>query len=277
MSPQDDLVALVKQLQGRLEKLEDEVSHLRKENKQLRVENKQLRAENKQLRAENKQLRAENKQLRVRVNKLENKLRLYDGPNSPSSGIPVYLKPNSPQDDDNDDTKSSGVSDTSATTSPKKRGRDKGHEGVVTVRPPDRQENLKVDKCQNCDTSLLDEAQTKIYGFRKLNLKILTEIVEYMAHKATCPNCGQVSETGPENRETIFGPSALALIGSLWYDCRVPLNRISQFISEITEDNYAETAIINGINAISSKLEPIADQYKQEIFKNLQVQICRYR
>ena len=267
MSPQDDPVVLVKQLQGRLEKLEDEVSHLRKENKQLR--------------AENKKLRAENKKLRVRVNKLENKLRLYNGPNSPSSGIPVYLKPNSPQDDDNDDNKSSGSSNPSATTSPKKRGRDKGHEGVVTVRPPVRQENLKVDKCQDCDTSLLDEAQTKIYGFRKLNIKIITEIVEYIAHKATCPNCGQVSETGPENRETIFGSSALALIGSLWYDCRVPLNRISQFISEITEDNYAETAIINGINAISSKLEPIADQYKQEIFKkssrNLQVQICRYR
>jgi hypothetical protein len=56
------------------------------------------------------------------------------------------------------------------------------------------------------------------------------------------------------------------LIGTLWYDCRVPLNRISQFVSSITEDNYAETAIIHGINAISEKLDPIAEEYKQQVF-----------
>jgi regulator of replication initiation timing len=262
VTSQDDPFLIIRQLQDRLDLLEAEVIKLREENQPLRAEATQLREENQQLRA--------------RVARLEARLRVYEGPNAPSSQTPVYLKANSVvKEDTTSEVKASdsekpgrsGKSQKSQKTGEQgRRGQKKGHKGATTVRPPDRVQHDRIEECERCHVSLINEDQSNIYGFRKLEIRVITEIVEHQAYRVACPGCAHVSETRPKHRDTIFADNALALIGSLWYDCRVPLNRLCLFLEGITGDQYSQAVVIKGLNVISQNLEDSVREFKQEVF-----------
>ncbi len=265
--PSQDENNQIQQLVERLGKLEDEVSHLRKENQNLKDEVTHLRKENKELRQENSKLREENKSLKTKVNKLEARIRQLEGPNTPSSQIPNYLKSNSKKDESSSaetDGENSSVKQPS-NAKKAKRGRKKGHKGSTKVRPPDRTENDLVDNCHNCGNSVRNQDQTSIYGYQKFEVKILSEMVRYIAHRVKCPNCQYISESGPQNKGTIFGPGTLSLLGSLWYDLRAPLNRLSLLFEGIVGEEFSDAVFYNGLAAIDEKLEPITDGFKQEV------------
>ncbi len=77
--------------------------------------------------------------LEKKVRSLENRLKIYEGQNNPSSQKPVFLKKESSESINKHGTKIR-----------RKKGRKKGHKGFTLVLTPDRIQNDFVDQCNNC-------------------------------------------------------------------------------------------------------------------------------
>ena len=239
--------SFIKRLNNRLDKLEAEIL--------------QLREENKQFREENKQFQEENKQLKKTVVKLENKLRVYEGPNSPSSQKPIFTK-----------DKQSGKFGSKLR---KKKGRKKGHKGTTMTLQPDREQNNYVEECDNCHDLIDKSHQKHIYSYNEIELPetIRVEVIQHNVFEGICDNCELIMVAEKQLKGTMIGPRLASFFSLLWYRGRTPLRGLSEILNALTNQELSPATINNCLRTVGDKMDNSVAIIKQNILDSKQVHI----
>ncbi|MCY3415153.1 MAG: IS66 family transposase, partial [Candidatus Heimdallarchaeota archaeon] len=222
---------LIKKLNIRLDKLESEIIQLKKQNLEL-----------------------------------ENRLRQYEGPNSPSSSKPLFKKEKQVR-------KPSGK----AKTNPRKRkGREKGHEGSTLVLESNRESHDYVSECHNCHSEVDLNDQQHIYSYQMVDLpkQLSVDIVTHHVYEARCECCGEKSSSDKqEMKGSIFGAKLASFLSLLFYKGRIPLRGISSIIDALTGYEFSASTISNCLMTVADNLEEPVNEIKTIIENQNKVHI----
>ncbi|MFV2014853.1 MAG: IS66 family transposase [Candidatus Heimdallarchaeota archaeon] len=222
-----------------------------------------LETENNQFREENNQFKEEIKRLKKTVSQLEGKLRIYEGPNSPPSQKPVFMK------------KKSETSGKFGNKLRKKKGRKKGHKGSTLVLKPDREQNEFVDQCGNCNNLLDKSYQKHKYSYDEVEFPetVSIEVIRHNVFEGFCENCGESTVVEKQLKGTIFGPKLASFFSLLWYRGRTPLRGLSEILTALTNQEFSAATINNCLMTVGDKMNNPVIQVKADVLSCKQVHI----
>lgn len=148
------------------------------------------------------------KALEKRIEELEAKLALLDGPNTPPSQKRFPEKHERSEDGE-----------------PSKLGRPPGFEGCTRPTPkPDKTVIAFAEKCDECGAALAEPVGFESRVIEEIPLPQPVTAIEFKLAQYVCPSCGKrVAATHPGcPGEGVFGPRATTLIALLKYVGRLP-------------------------------------------------------
>ncbi|MCY3414715.1 MAG: transposase, partial [Candidatus Heimdallarchaeota archaeon] len=218
---------LINKLNTRLDKIESELASAKVEIRQLKKQNQEL----------------------------ENRLRLYEGPNSPSSSKPVFKK-------EKQERKPSGK----AKTNPRKRkGRKKGHEGSTLVLESNKESHDLVSECNKCLGTVDLNDQQHIYSYQTVDLprQINVDITTHHVYEAKCSCCGEINSSDKqEMKGSVFGAKLASFLSLLFYKGRIPLRGISSIMDALTGYEFSASTISNCLMTVADYLEEPVNEIK---------------
>jgi transposase len=202
-----------------------------------------------------KQLEEENKELKKRITYLENKLKAYENPHTPSSLQRFKGK-------------------ASGTNPPGKRGAPPGHYGATRNRPePDEIIPVTIDQCPRCGSYLGDAIDVKSRTIEDLPSPRKIKVTQYHLHTYVCPGCGNmVTATHPGcPRVGDFGIRLLTHITMMKFRQRSVLRRIQESLQEQYGFQISPKGIHDVLLRVGNALE---SEYKNLIQKIRHARWC---
>jgi len=119
-----------------------------------------------------KQLQQEIEDLKKRISQLENKIKVYENPHTPSSMQRFKGR-------------------TNGTNPPGKRGAPPGHYGATRIVPePDEIIPVTMDQCPRCGSYLGNSIGIEPRTIEDLPPPLKIQVTQYDLHKYVCPGCG---------------------------------------------------------------------------------------
>ena len=188
----------------------------------------------------------ENKVLRDKIQELEKRLNKNSQNSSKPPSSDGYRKP-SPK--------------SLRTSSGKKPGGQPGHKGdtLYAIPNPDRVVEVAVTTC-SCGADLSGVSPTGVEPRQVFDLpEPRLTVTEYRLAKTCCPDCRKtVTASAPEgvNAPTQYGPRFLSLLAYLHEDQALPVNRVSQLLSDLFGAVVSEGTILRASSLLSDRLEP---------------------
>jgi len=216
---------------------------------------KQLENRLNNLEAENDQFRAEITELKKIIKKLENQLLIYNGPNSPSSQNPPYMK----NQKDAGERKSRRVK--------KKRGREKGHKGSTLVLEATKIVHDYIQQCNHCHRTIADNIQYQLYSYQEVEFpdEIKLDVIQHNVYGATCLGCGSEVNTDKKNKGTILGDNMRAFVSLLYQVGRTPLAGISEIIASFLNQEFSESMIHKALVANAGVMDKEVEEIKKDV------------
>jgi len=179
-----------------------------------------------------RELEQENKFLREKINKLEQLLKLFDNPHTPSSK--VRSKKNTERDE----------------SKPRFPGKPEGSKGGgIQMPPPDREVEIQKDSCPECQ--LLLGKPYDSYTFRQMDIpQPAFTTTQYHIALYHC-SCGAEVDAGADLQKGFYGPNVTAFLGSLRTEC-LSYDAISRLLRETYKLKISDVAIFNKITLLAS-------------------------
>lgn len=219
------------------------------ENRRLKEENEFLRKQVKEL----KKICAENEK---RINELEKKLNQLLNINTPSSAVPLFMKPKI-------------TSPNRQPTGTNPRGKPKGSNGATKESPTkiDRTVEATADKCPNGHTDIeeIDFYAKLVYEINKIRLEVIEAIVKQ--YRCRVNGCHVIFEgTHPEvPKEGIIGSNLQALVSELKHGFAGSYEKISHFLGDLTGTTFSPQGLNDCIHRVAGQLEPSYNQLESEL------------
>ena len=249
MNPQDSVILLMsndkltfKQLHDRLDILEEHV---------------------KRLQIENKQLRKENTELKEIIKRIEARLRVVDGPHTPSSQVPIYTKNNTGNTtNDNNPKKAEDQKKRQ-----NKRGREKGHKGTTLTLKSTKIVNDYISECHHCRCLIPKSIQKQYYSYQEVEspVEIKLDVIQHNMFTSVCPNCSSKEETDKKNKGTLFGNNMRAFVSLLYEVGRTPLSGICEIIEAFLKQKFSKSMIYKALYANAVVLDKRVIDIKKEV------------
>jgi transposase len=152
----------------------------------------------------------------------------------------------------------------------RKPGGQKGHKGNIPIlfENPDETEDLRKDSCE-CGGKI-DYADGSV---RKQVVEIVfkTHVKEYIGGNGVCSVCGKKHRARfPDHAHNPvnMGDGLKALAATLNVEYAMPLNKIGQFVSDMTEGRIRMTdgTIVNACKELGRRAEPSIESIKDKLF-----------
>lgn len=219
-------------------------------------ENKRLRKDNEFLKSQMNTLKAKNSELEKRINELEKKLNQLLNPNTPSSHIPLFMKPTftSPNRPPNG-------------TNP--RGKPQGGNGATKELPTkiDRKVEATANQCPNGHTRIRKIGTCSKIFYEIAPIKL--EVVEAIVSQYVCAvdGCHVVFEgTHPEvPKEGMIGPNLQTFVSELKHGFAGSYERISGFLDDLTGTTFSPQGLNDCVHRVANQLKPSYLQMESEL------------
>lgn len=180
-----------------------------------------------------------------RISKLENHLRAYDNPHTPSAKI--RTKENTTHDDE---TRFPG----------KPKG---GNGGGIDLPPPDKEEHVSMESCPKCGERLGKSFDR--YQFRQMDIPEPSFITtRYVVERYNCSHCGCEVDAGDHLQKGFYGKNTTALIGYLKKE-GLSCGSISDLFKDVYKLPISSVAVLNKLYGFSRSLSQEREQLKKKI------------
>jgi len=207
----------------------------------------------KQLKAENEQLKREIELLKEYIKELEARLAKYENAHTPPS-----LRRGRNRKTEKKNGRDQG-----------KPGQKFGHAGVTRPQArPDRQVEVKADRCPDCGTALGDPIRIESKIIEELPEPQPIVITEYRIAHYTCPCCHrEVAAVDPNcPSEGRFGYNAIAQTTLLKYKDRLPHRKIRDTLRRVYGLNISPATILDltrrAADAVQSQYDSILNRIR---------------
>lgn len=185
-------------------------------------------------------------ELRKKYEELEKRVKLYEGPHTPSSKRIIREKK-------------------AENKVPKKKGAPEGHKGATRKTPvPEKTVDLKPESCPKCGGGniVIKDAGKKISE----DIEFVKVAKEFIFYECMCANCKKEFTTRSEDMQAggKFGPNVSALWSMLHYQGTVPFDRLSQ-ISTFMGFPITPKGIEDAIYRTAKIFEPNFERIKNRI------------
>jgi transposase len=229
--------------------------------------------QNLALRAENAFLRQQLADQNERIQELENRLKRYENPHTPSSkqggaGQQPQNSSSKQEDtdtsDDTNDEDAGGDSDAASDSSP---GRNPGHEGT-TQPPPDPDGPVRVGEmyCPDCDHVLTNPNEYLSRVIVDIPLPIPTEVTKYELGRQECSCGNEIVAEHPDCPETgRFGPHLLVQTALLRYHGRLPHRKQAELFDWQLDHPVSPGTIYNQTKRVADRLRPAYEEIKASV------------
>jgi transposase len=153
----------------------------------------------------------------------------------------------------------------------KKSGGQPGHQGTTlqAVSHPDRIEVHRVQRCKHCQTSLEGNSVEAVEKRQVFDLPpVRIEVTEHQAETKRCPRCGEVNRADfPEGvtQPVQYGPEIKAQAVYLNQYQMIPLERVSETLSEFYGQGVAEGTIVEACQEVAEKVKPVNTAIKTHL------------
>ena len=197
-----------------------------------------------QLKQKIKELETENKKLKEIIQTLEQRLKAYENPHTPSSK--QRFKRNQGK----------------GGSSPGRRGAPIGHKGATREQPtPTKTEWHRVnDGCPHCGGKIIKLSEV----FRRIieeTPKIQpAEVTEHLFETAVCKRCGKVIADSDLPEKGYFGKNILSHVTLLRFEDRLPIRKVVGSLKRQHNIKLTHTTVLDITQRVSNKLRV---QYKQ--------------
>jgi transposase len=195
------------------------------------------------------QLEKENKELKSRITYLENKLKVYENPHTPSSMQRFKGR---------DGTKNPSG----------KRGAPPGHHGATRDRPePEKIIPVTMDQCSQCGSYLGEAVDVESRTIEDLPPPQKITVTQYQLHTYICPGCGNtVTATHPDcPRVGDFGIRLLTHITMMKFHQRGVLRRIQESLQDQYRLQISPKGIHDILLRVGDALTPEYERLLQRI------------
>lgn len=155
----------------------------------------------------------------------------------------------------------------------KKSGGQPGHPGTTlkVVSHPDRVEVHRVKQCKRCQVALEGVAVEAVEKRQVFDLPpIRIEVTEHQAEIKRCPDCGQLTRANfPEGvtQPTQYGPEIKAQMVYLNQYQMIPLERVSETLSEFYGQGVAEGTIVEACQEVADEVQAVNIAIKTHLTK----------
>jgi len=223
-------------------------------------ENKRLREENEFLRGQVKKLKAKNFELEKRMNALEKKLNQLLNVNTPSSAVPLFMKPTL-----------KSPNRLPKGTNP--RGKPKGGNGATKELPTkiDRTIEATADKCPNGHTDIeeIDFYSKFVYEINKIRL----EVIEAIVKQYRCNVCHTLFEgTHLEvPKDGMIGSNLQAFVSELKHGFAGSYEKISHFLGDLSGTTFSPQGLNDCVHRVANQLEPSYNQLESDLRNSVAV------
>lgn len=244
---------------GRLTKLEAEVAPIKQENKDLKKRNQYLERQHSQHLSTIRTQKAEIASLKTRLDKLEKPKK-----DSHNSSMPPS-KEDIASSEDRKHTRSLRK------PSGKKSGGQEGHKGH-TLKREDRVDSyvdMPLDKCPDCGEDL-----SGVSGVRKMTRQMIDisfpapVVTQFSILEKICPNCGHtVCGEFPEgvNGDVSYGPNVQALVVYLCEEHAVSYQRVKRLLHDMFNIDLSEGTINNIVQRMTKRARALYEKIKSKI------------
>ncbi len=153
----------------------------------------------------------------------------------------------------------------------KKSGGQPGHPGTTlqAVSHPNKVEVYKVKRCQHCQTPLEEIVVEAIEKRQVFDLPpIQIEVTEHQVEIKRCPHCGQVTRADfPKGitQPVQYGPQIKAQMVYLNQYQMIPLERVSETLSEFYGQSVAEGTIVEACQEVAQKVHSVNTAIKTHL------------
>lgn len=155
----------------------------------------------------------------------------------------------------------------------RKTGGQKGHQGhtLNMVDNPDHVEVHIVDKCENCQRSLIGKEANAIEKRQVFDIPPTElEVTEHQAEIKQCPDCNHINKAEfPEDvtASVQYGPRVKATAVYLKGYQLLPSERTAELFQDLFSCGLSEGTLDNIINGASQRLENPMEQIKEQLQK----------
>jgi len=196
------------------------------------------------------------KDLEKKLNKVTNKLKIYENPHTPPSIQTIKKK---------EENKSSKTDRTL-----KKRGAPKGHRGATRKKPePDEIQHVTVKNCPKCNKKLGKPIRTETKIVEDLPPPQKIKVTQFELNIYRCKNCGSEVKAKHEDcpQKGNFGIFLLVYITMLKFHLRGVIRKVQEFVAY---NNSFEISVM-GINNILLRVADSCKNRYEEIIARIKV------
>lgn len=244
---------------GRLIKLEKEVAPIKAENKELKRRNEYLERQHRENLAVIRRQKAEISTLKARLEKLERPKKDSHNSSIPSSKEDLFSS------EERKRTRSLRK------PSGKRTGGQPGHKGSTLQRKGivDDFVEIPLDRCPDCGEDLSGVCGTREITRQMIDISFPTPVVtQYSIWEKVCPGCGHtVRSEFPEgvNGEVFYGPNVQALVVYLCEEHAVSYQRIKRLLNDMFHIEMSEGTINNIVQRTTRRARNLYERIKSRI------------
>lgn len=247
---------------GRLTKLEAEVAPIKAENKELKQRNDYLEVQRRRDIAIIRKQHAEINTLKTRLDKLEKPKK-----DSHNSSVP-------PSKEDIASSEKRKRTKSLREPSGKKSGGQPGHEGSTLHREESIDDFVEIplDKCPDCGEDLSGVSGSVKMTRQMIDISFPAPVVtQFSILEKICPCCGHtVSGEFPEgvNGDVFYGPNVQAFVVYLSEEHAVSYQRIKRLLADMFHIDMSEGTVNNIIQRMTKRARVLYDRIKAKIEKS---------
>ena len=159
----------------------------------------------------------------------------------------------------------------------KKSGGQPGHPGTTlrAVNHPDRVEVHRVRRCTHCQTSLKQIAVEVVEKRQVFDLPpVQIEVTEHQAEIKRCPHCGGLTRAdfpAGVTQPVQYGPEIKAQMVYLNQYQLIPLERVSETLTEFYGQGVAEGTIVEACQEVARQVKPVNTAIKAQLIQQEEV------